>query len=61
MANLAVSQNDTRLIINRGLAVSKEKYGNLGVRGGNGDSSLLGSVDSKQMVKNLCSSQKKTS
>ena len=61
MANLAASQNDTRLVINRGLTVAKDKYGNLGVRGGSGDSSLLGSVDSKQMVKNLCSSQKKTS
>ena len=60
MSNLAASQSDTRLIINRGLTVSEDKYGNLGVRGNN-DSSLLGSVDSKQMVKNLCTSQKKVS
>jgi predicted GIY-YIG superfamily endonuclease len=58
MANMAASQQDTRLVINRGLTVGKDKYGSLGVRGSN-DSSLLGSVDSKQMVKNLCSSQKK--
>jgi predicted GIY-YIG superfamily endonuclease len=57
MANMAASQCDTRLVINRGLTVGKEIYGNLGVRG-NIDSTLLGSVDSKQMVKNLCTSQK---
>ena len=57
MANLAASQSDTRLIIDRGLTVGKDKYNNLEVRGSS-DSTLLGSVDSKQMVKNLCSSQK---
>ena len=45
------------LIVDRGLTVSEDKYGNLGVRGCN-DSSLLGSIDSVQMVKNLCTSQK---
>ena len=58
MANLAASQSDTRLIIDRGLTIGEDKYGNLGVRGRN-DSTLLGSMDSKQMVKNLCTSQKK--
>jgi hypothetical protein len=57
MANLAASKSDTRLIINRGLTVSSDKNKNLEVRGIN-DSSLLGSIDSKQMVKNLCTSQK---
>ena len=57
MANLAASKSDTRLIINRGLTVSSDKNKSLEVRGIN-DSSLLGSVDSKQMVKNLCTSQK---
>ena len=57
MANMAASQSDTRMVINRGLTTSKDKYGNLGVRSTN-DSSLLGTVDSKQMVKNLCTSQK---
>ena len=61
MLNLASSQNDTRLVINRGLTVAKDKYVNLGGSGGSGDSSPLGSVDSKEMVKNVCSSQKKTS
>ena len=59
MLNLASSQNDTRLVINRSLTVAKDKYVNLGVRGGSGDSSLLGSVDSEKMIKNLCSSQKR--
>lgn len=58
MANLAASQTDTRLIINRGLAVGNDSKGNLEVRGSGVDSSLLGSVDSKQMVKNLYTSQK---
>ena len=56
MANLTASQTDTRLIINRGLTVGNDSEGNLEVRGSGGDSSLLGSVDSKQMVKNLCTS-----
>ena len=57
MTNLAASQSDTRLIINRGITVGNDSNGNLQVRGSK-DSSLLGSVDSKQMVKNLCTSQK---
>ena len=57
MANLAASQSDTRLIINRGLTVGNDSKGNLQVRGSK-DSSLLGSVDSKQIVKNLYTSQK---
>ena len=58
MANMAASQSDTRLIVERGLTVPNEKGDCLGVRGSK-DSELLGSVDSKQMVKNLCTSQKK--
>ena len=58
MANLAASQTDTQLIIYRGLTVGNDSKGSLEVRGSGGDSSLLGSVDSKQMVKNLCTSQK---
>ena len=57
MANMAATHNDTRLVINRGLTVGEDKYGSLEVRG-NSDSTILGSVDSKQMVKNLCTSQK---
>ena len=45
MANMAASQHDTRLIINRGLTVGNEKNGDLEVRGSK-DCSLLGSVDS---------------
>ena len=54
-ANLAATQSDTRLIIDRGLTFSKDNN-NIKLRGSN-DSELLGSVDSKEMVKNLCTSQ----
>ena len=57
MANLAAYSNDTRLVIKCGLTSSEDKHGNLGVKG-SGDSSILGYVDSKQMVKNICTSQK---
>ena len=60
MATLATSRNDLRLFIKRGLTVSEEKRGDLVVRG-SGYSYILGSVYSKQMVKNLCTSQKYTS
>ena len=46
MANMAASQSDTRLIVERGLTVPNEKGDCLGVRGSK-DSELLGSVDSK--------------
>ena len=57
IANMLATHHDTRLIIERGLTVSNDKKKNLQVRGTN-DSAILGSVDSKQMVKNLCTSQK---
>ena len=57
MSNMETSQCDTRLVIKTGLTVWKDKYGSLDVRNVN-DSTLLGSVDSKQMMKNLCTSQK---
>ena len=57
MANLDASSNDTILVINRGLTVSEYKHGNLGIIG-SGDSSILGSVYSKQLVKNIDASQK---
>ena len=60
MADLAASCNDTILVINRGITGSEDKHGNLGVRG-IGYSSILVYVDSKQMVKNICASQKYTS
>ena len=57
MSNLSATYNDTRMVMNRGLTVVDDKYGGLGVRGRE-DSSFLGSVDSKQKVKNLCTLQK---
>ena len=53
----AANHEDTRLILNRGLAVCDDAKGGLGLRGKN-DSALLESVDNRQMVKNLCFSQK---
>ena len=58
MTNPAASQTDTRLMINKDLTVGNDSKGNLEVRGYESNSSLLGSVDSKQMVKKLCTSQK---
>ena len=57
MANLYASRNDTRLVINRDLTVSQNKNSNLGIKG-SVDSSILGSIDSKNMVKNICTSHK---
>ena len=57
LTNLAANHEDTRLILNRGLAVCDDANGGLGLRGKQ-DSPLLESVDNKQMVKNLCFSQK---
>ena len=57
LTNASANHEDTRLILNRGLTVGVDKTGGLGLRG-KGDSSLLESVDNKQMVRNLCMSQK---
>lgn len=57
MTNMTATSEDTRIILNRGLTVSEDNDDRLGVRG-KGDSALLQSVDSKRMVRNLCSSQK---
>ena len=57
LTNASANHEDTRLILNRGLTVGDDKTGGLGLRG-KGDSSLLESVDNKQMVRNLCMSQK---
>ena len=46
MSNWSATHNDTKMIINRDLTIADYKYGGLGVRG-KGDSSFLGSVDSK--------------
>ena len=57
MENLAACRNYTRLVINRDLTVGDNKHDNLGVRGSR-YYYILGSIDSKQMVKNICTSQK---
>ena len=50
--HLAASCNNTRLVIKRYLTVIVDKHVNLGVKG-SGDSSILGSVDIRQTVKNF--------
>ena len=57
MTNLTANHEDTRLILNRGLAVGEDRSGGLYLRG-KGDSSLSETIDSKQMTRNLCASQK---
>lgn len=58
LTNKTACHEDTRLILNRGLTVQEDEKGTgIGVRG-KSDSPLLQSVDSKRMVRNLCSSQK---
>ena len=57
LTNLSANHQDTRLILNRGLTVGEDKTGGLGVRGKE-DTNLYQSIDNKQMVRNLCFSQK---
>ena len=59
MTNLSVNHNDARIVLHRGLTVDDESDIGIGVRGKkSGDSAILESIDSKQMVKNLSSSEK---
>ena len=55
--NITANREDTRVILNRGSTVDENSNSGLGLRG-KGDSSLIGSVDNKQMVRNLYYSQK---
>eukprot|EP00957_Ditylum_brightwellii_P002521 192936-Ditylum_brightwellii.AAC.1 len=56
LTNLTANHEDNRLILNKGLAIDNET-GKMGLRG-KGDSVLLELVNSKQMNRNLCFSQK---
>ena len=56
--NLATNNHDTRMVINKGLTASKNESEGLSLRGGNKDSALLDSIDSKQVIKNLMASQR---
>ena len=58
MTNLATNKHDTRMVVNRGLTASQDESSGLNLRGGGNESPLLDAVDSKQMIKNLMSSQK---
>ena len=57
LTNLSANHEDTRLMLNRGLTVAGNDIGGLKLRGKE-DSCLTNSVDNKQMVRNLCMSQK---
>ena len=57
LTNLYVNHSDKMIVFNRGLTAAGDESGGLGLRCKN-DSALLESVDSKQMVKNLCVFQK---
>lgn len=57
MTNSAVTHSDTRIALNRGLHYNDSELDGLSVRGKN-DSSLLESIDSNQMVRNLTAAQK---
>ena len=57
MTNLATNNHDTRMVVNKGLTASKDESGGLTLRGGNKESPLLDSIDSKQIIKNLMASQ----
>ena len=57
LSSLTVSYQDHRLIMNGGLTASINKSSGLGARGKN-DSTLLDSIDSKKMARNLSAAQK---
>ena len=57
LTNLSLNHQDSRIVLNRGLTVDSNTTSGMGVRCKN-DSSLFEAVDSKQMVRNLCASQK---
>lgn len=59
MTNLVVVNHEDRIVLHRGLTVDEKTNTGLGIgRGGSSESSILESIDSKQMVKNLSSSKK---
>ena len=56
LSNLLLNNTDSRIILHRGLTCCD---GNIGISiRSSGDTSLHDSIDSKQIVKNLCASQK---
>eukprot|EP00957_Ditylum_brightwellii_P067954 5158834-Ditylum_brightwellii.AAC.1 len=57
LTKLSVNHSNTCIVLNQGLTSAEDKTGGLGVCAKN-DFELLESIDSKQMVKNLCALQK---
>ena len=56
MSNLTVSNEDTRIILNRGLTMGKDRIGGLEVRG-KWDEALLEYTDNRQKVRTLFASK----
>ena len=55
--NLSINHEDYHIVLNRGLIIYSESTNGIGVTCKN-NSSLFQSIDSKQIVRNLCASQK---
>ena len=53
MSNLVTNKHDSRMVVNKGLTASNDESIGLNLRGGNDSTSLLDSIDSEQMIKNL--------
>ena len=57
VANEVTNQNDTRMVVNKGLITNRDKARGLKLKGSNDASPLLSFVDSQQVIKELQSSQ----
>ena len=55
--NLTLNNQDSRIVLNCGLTIAEDKTSSLQVKSQN-DSAHSDSIDSKQMVKNLCASMR---
>ena len=58
MVNLATNKHNSRIVVRRGLTACANESSGLKLRGGDDISHLLDSIDSKQMIKNLMTSQR---
>ena len=58
VSNEVINQNDTRVVVNKGLTASRDKAGFLKLRGDNDTSPFSESVGSKQVIKESMPSQK---
>ena len=58
VTNLVTNKHDTQMVLNKGADTSKDESLDLYIRGGNSNSPLLDSINSKQKIVILMSSQK---